>query len=120
MTTIMTIFLILLMLTTTMSKKPTKSSSTHSKYGQKQTPAKVFSLAKPVKGKDPKLYRKDPYGNTMYKYSHGKSTSLGWDVDHIKPKSKGGSNSIRNLQALHSSINRSKGNTLVKKSRHSK
>jgi 5-methylcytosine-specific restriction endonuclease McrA len=103
-----------------MSKKAPKSVSTHAKYGQKQTATKVFNSAKPIKGKDEKLYRQDPYGNTMFKHSQGKSTSLGWDVDHIKPVSKGGGNSIGNLQALNSSVNRSKGNTLVKKSRHSK
>jgi 5-methylcytosine-specific restriction endonuclease McrA len=90
------------------------------KYGQTKTAQKVFSLAKPVKGKDPAKYRKDPYGTVMHISSQGKATSMGWDVDHIKPLSKGGSDSIVNLQALNSSINRSKGNTLVKKSRHSK
>lgn len=89
-------------------------------YGGNKTATKVFNLAKPITGKNKSLYRSDPYGNTMYKPSHGKSTNYGWDVDHIKPKSKGGSNTIRNLQALNSSTNRSKGNTLVKKSRHSK
>ncbi|OIR25599.1 HNH endonuclease signature motif containing protein [Bathymodiolus thermophilus thioautotrophic gill symbiont] len=81
---------------------------------------KSWNSAKPIRGKNKKVYRQDPYGNTMYKSSHGKNSAMGWDVDHIKPKSKGGSNSVRNLQALNSSVNRSKGNSLVKKSRHSK
>lgn len=91
-----------------------------SKYGQKHTALKVFKLATTIKGKDPSLYRQDPYGNEMYKYSRGGSGPKGWDVDHIKPSSRGGSNNIVNLQALNSSVNRSKGNSLVKKSRHSK
>lgn len=34
----------------------------------------------------------------------------GQDVDHIRPLSKGGSNSRTNLRAISSSANRSKGN----------
>jgi len=80
---------------------------------------KSWNNAKPIRGKDPSKYRKDPYGNTIYKPSYGKATDMGWDVDHIKPKSKGGSDSTRNLQALNTSINRSKGADGRKKSRHS-
>ena len=56
----------------------------------------------------------------MYKNSYGKNTAMGWDIDHIKPTSKGGKDTINNLQALNSSINRQKGDSLQKKSRHSK
>lgn len=94
--------------------------SSHAKYGQAATKDKVFNLATPIRGMDSNLYRKDPYGNVMYKHSHGKSTPMGWDVDHIKPQSRDGSDSIGNLQALNSSKNKSLGNSLVKKSRHSK
>ncbi|MFK5915549.1 MAG: HNH endonuclease signature motif containing protein [Woeseiaceae bacterium] len=81
---------------------------------------KAWDNAKKVRGKNSEEYRQDPYGNTIYKSSYGKSSEMGWDVDHIKPKSKGGSDSTKNLQALNASVNRSKGNTLQKKSRHSK
>lgn len=84
---------------------------------QKQKDA-VWDKAKKVRGKDPAMYRQDPYGNVMYKPSHGKASGMGWDVDHIKPQAKGGSDATRNLQALNSSVNRSKGDSLVKKSRH--
>jgi 5-methylcytosine-specific restriction endonuclease McrA len=80
---------------------------------------KVWNKAKKIRGKDPAKYRKDPYGNTIYRNSQGKSSPMGWDVDHIRPKSRGGSNSVRNLQALSSSVNRSKGHSMKKKSRHS-
>lgn len=86
----------------------------------KEQKDKAWNNAQAVRGKDPDLYRKDPYGNVMYKSSHGKSSPMGWDVDHIKPVSRGGSDATRNLQALNTSVNRGKGNTLVKKSRHSK
>lgn len=81
---------------------------------------KAWNNAKKVPGKDPTKYRQDPYGNTMYKLSYGKCSSMGWEVDHIKPKSRGGSDSTRNLQALNSFVNKCKGDSLVKRSRHSK
>jgi len=80
----------------------------------------VWDKAKRARGKDPAKYRKDPYGKEIYFDSHGKGSAMGWDIDHIKPKSKGGSDATRNLQALNASTNRSKGDSLVKKSRHSK
>ena len=33
----------------------------------------VWDKAKKIRGKDPELYRQDPYGSAMYKPSHGKS-----------------------------------------------
>lgn len=80
--------------------------------------SKVWSKAATVRGKNPNLYRRDPYNNIMYKPSYGKASEMGWEIDHIKPVSRGGSDSIYNLQALNTSINRSKGNSLVKRNRH--
>lgn len=90
------------------------------KYGSKTCKQKVWDSAKPVRGKDPKKYRQDPYGTQMCWNSYGTNGAQSWQVDHIKPASRGGSDNIRNLQALNSHVNMSKGNSLVKKSRHSK
>ena len=81
---------------------------------------KAWKNADTIRGKDPDLYRRDPYGNVMYKPSYGRISRMGWEVDHITPQSKGGSEATRNLQALNSSVNRSKSDSLLKKSRHSK
>lgn len=81
---------------------------------------KAWDNAATARGKNPDLYRKDPYGNLMYKPSYGKTSEMGWDVDHITPQARGGSDATKNLQALNASVNRSKGDTLQKKSRHSK
>lgn len=86
----------------------------------KEQREKAWENAKIIRGKGPKLYRQDPYGNKIYKPSYGKNSTFGWEVDHIKPKSLGGSDSSRNLQALNSKVNKQKGDSLVKKSRHSK
>ncbi|HAA14934.1 MAG TPA: HNH endonuclease [Cytophagales bacterium] len=85
-----------------------------------QLKRQVWNKAKKVVGKDPKDYRLDPYGNEIYYYSYGKNSDKGWEIDHIKPKSLRGSDHITNLQALKTSVNREKSNSLVKKSRHSK
>lgn len=90
------------------------------KYGDTNCKDKVWNNAKPIKGKDPSLYRKDPYGNELYYNSYGGNSDKSWQIDHIKPQSRGGSDNIHNLQALQSKTNMSKGNTLIKKSRHSK
>ena len=85
----------------------------------KEQKEKAWNNAKKSKGKNPALYRKDPYGNEMFKHSYGRSSNMGWEVDHIKAKNKGGSDATRNLQALNTSVNRSKGDSEKKKSRHS-
>ena len=87
-------------------------------YNSANIKDKVWECAKTVRGCDPDKRRQDPYGNTIAYSSYGKSTSMGWDIDHIKPQHRGGGDSLRNLQALQTHINRSKGDSLVKKSRH--
>ena len=89
-------------------------------YKSEKCKEKVWECAKEIKNKDPDKYRQDPYGTQICKSSYGKTSCQGWQIDHIKPQSRGGSDNLCNLQALNSSINMSKGNTLVKKSRHSK
>jgi 5-methylcytosine-specific restriction endonuclease McrA len=87
---------------------------------EKSKEQKVWEKAKIIPGKDPAQYRQDPYGNVMNRAQYGQNTSQGWDIDHIYPESKGGSDSIQNLQALNTKVNRAKGDSLVKRSRHSK
>jgi len=93
--------------------------SKQTSYTSSNCKDKVWNLAKPIKNKDPSKFRKDPYGDQICKNSYGKRTEQGWEIDHIKPQSKGGSNTIRNLQALKSTTNNKKSDSLVKKSRHS-
>ena len=70
----------------------------------------AWNNAKPIAGKNPNLYRRDSAGNQIYKPAYGKNGPQSWEVDHIKPKSKGGTDSPRNLQALQKRANRRKGN----------
>lgn len=67
---------------------------------------KAWNNAKKVNGKDPQTYRANPYGNPIYKPSYGKSSPMGWELDHIQPKSRGGSDLNNNMQAMNTSVNR--------------
>ena len=78
----------------------------------------VWDKAEKYKTLDPNMYRKDADGNKMYRDSYGKSSPMGWEIDHNKPQSKGGSNNIRNLQAMNTSANRSYQDSKDKPSRH--
>lgn len=68
----------------------------------------VWNKGQTIRGKNPDLYRKDIYGNEMYKPSYGKTSEKGWEVDHSKPQSKGGTDHLNNLQPMNPSANRSK------------
>ncbi|GAL10936.1 hypothetical protein JCM19233_1921 [Vibrio astriarenae] len=70
----------------------------------------AWNAARPIRGKNPNKYRRDAYGNEIYKAAYGTKGAKGWEVDHKKPRSKGGSNSSRNLQALQTKTNRKKSN----------
>ena len=80
----------------------------------------VWDKADEISDEDPDIYRRDPYGNTMYYPSYGKNSPMGWEIDHITPVARGGSDATRNLQALNTKVNREKGDSLKKRSRHSK
>ena len=70
----------------------------------------VWKKASRIPGKNPKTHRKDRYGNPIFRNSYGKDSPMGWQMDHIIPKSKGGGDTISNLQALQTAANRKKGN----------
>ncbi|WP_298976258.1 HNH endonuclease domain-containing protein [uncultured Roseobacter sp.] len=44
---------------------------------------------------------------------------MGWQVDHIWPRSKGGSDARRNLQALQTSANKRKSNKTPRRAKAS-
>jgi 5-methylcytosine-specific restriction endonuclease McrA len=74
----------------------------------------VFQRAKKIRGMDSEKYRQDDCGNVLFKHSYGKHTPMGWEKDHIIPKSLGGSDKVENLRVLKTKTNRSRGNRDLK------
>lgn len=52
---------------------------------QKQKDA-AWNAARPIRGKNPNLFRRDAKGNEIYKPAYGTKGSKGWEVDHKRPK----------------------------------
>lgn len=69
----------------------------------------IWEKASPIKGRDPDVWRKDSYGNTIRYGSYGTQGEYGWEKDHKHPVSKGGTDNPRNIQPLHWEKNREKG-----------
>lgn len=69
---------------------------------------KVWEKAKPIRGKNPDVWRRDPHGNKVRKGSYGTHGEYGWELDHSHPQSKGGSDKAQNIQPLYWKENREK------------
>lgn len=73
--------------------------------------SEVWNKAQTIKGKNSAELRCDILGNVICFNLYGKKTILGWEIDHIKPVSKGGTDSFDNLQPLNTAANIHKGET---------
>lgn len=72
---------------------------------------RIWLQGQPIPGLDPMMFRRDPYGRVMNRYQYGnRQSAYGWEIDHIRPVSKGGSNRPSNLQPLNWKSNVQKGN----------
>jgi 5-methylcytosine-specific restriction endonuclease McrA len=73
----------------------------------------IWNKATIVPGVNPNLQRKDVCGAWIERSCYGETTSegKGWEIDHIIPVSRGGTDDLSNLQALQWQNNRRKGDS---------
>jgi hypothetical protein len=70
----------------------------------------VWNKGRPISGIDPDDWRRDLCGVPIQRSKYGDiSSKHGWQVDHIKPPGKGGTDDLANLQPLQWGLNRYKG-----------
>ncbi len=73
--------------------------------------AATWRRASVINGLDADQFRNDACGAKMRKDSYGTTGEFGWEIDHIKPVSAGGTDHKTNLQPLHWSNNLHKGDS---------
>ena len=75
----------------------------------------VWNKAKTIPNFDSAKYRQDPCGAWMCFSDYGNTESdYGWEIDHIFPEAKGGTDHIDNLCAMNWKNNRSKDDDFPK------
>jgi HNH endonuclease len=62
----------------------------------------VWSKGIVIGGNDALLWRKDEFGAWILRSHYGRRDSeYGWEIDHIKPVSEGGTDALSNLRPMH-------------------
>lgn len=81
------------------------------KFTNEQTKRAVWEKGTAVPGYDPAVWRLDSCGHLIRYDLHGQEVEHGWEIDHIRPRSKGGATVLSNLQPLWWKHNRMKGDS---------
>lgn len=88
------------------------NTDTNGRSFSQETIDKVWSKGSEIQKYDSGVWRYDICGLPMKYSEYGKTDSNnGWEVDHIKPVAKGGSDDLINLQPLQWDNNRKKSDT---------
>ncbi|PQO25817.1 HNH endonuclease [Blastopirellula marina] len=92
-----------------MSKSRSRGSRGDGGSWSEAEKAAVWRKGDIIAGHDPRIWRSDKCGSKIKWDQYGTLGIYGWEIDHIKPVSRGGGDELSNLQPLHWSNNRSKG-----------
>jgi len=88
-----------------MARQP--NTNTRGESFDEKTIEAVWAKAKPEPNHTG--FSKDTCGASMQRSKHGKTEQWGWEIDHVKPVAKGGTEDLSNLQPLQWENNRHKG-----------
>ncbi len=88
-----------------------RSTDTSGQSFQQSKVDQVWEKGAAAPGQDPKQWRKDHCGALIARNSYGGETQYGWEIDHIQPVSRNGSDDLGNLQPLHWENNRGKADS---------
>ena len=73
----------------------------------------VWNKGQVIRGFDPLIWRRDYMGNVIRYSDYGNRFSVhGWEIDHITPSSRGGTDDLVNLRPLHWRVNAQRGGWL--------
>ena len=71
----------------------------------------VWAKGRIVANNDPNVWRQDVFGNWIgWSHYGNRDSPYGWEIDHIIPVSRGGSDAIFNLRPLQWEANASRQN----------
>ena len=68
----------------------------------------VWQKARVASSYNPNQYRVDRCGALIRRDAYGTTSVYGWEIDHVRPVSLGGTDNFDNLQPLHWRNNRGK------------